>query len=85
MNTGTEPNESDTDDVTEIETVIVTDGMTVDNVNFITNDYTLTEYASEGVGFEPTRPVRAHWFSRPAPSSARPSLLDFTKLPNPYY
>ncbi len=31
-------NESDTDDVTEIETVVVTDGMTVDNVNFITND-----------------------------------------------
>lgn len=31
----------------------------------------------------PRDPKRAHWFSRPAPSSARPSLLYFTKLPNP--
>ena len=29
---------------------------------------------AERVGFEPTRPLRAHWFSRPAPSSTRPSL-----------
>ena len=31
-------NESDTDDVMEIETIVVTNGMTVDNIDFITND-----------------------------------------------
>ena len=31
-------NESDSDDVMEIETVVVTNGMTVDNIDFITND-----------------------------------------------
>lgn len=31
-------NESDTDDVMEIETIVVTDGMTVMDINFITND-----------------------------------------------
>lgn len=31
-------NESDTDDVMEIETIVVTDGMTVIDINFITND-----------------------------------------------
>ena len=29
---------------------------------------------AEGAGFEPAGPARAHWFSRPAHSSALPSL-----------
>jgi len=33
-----EANESDTDDVMEIETVVVSDGMIVPDINFITND-----------------------------------------------
>jgi hypothetical protein len=31
---------------------------------------------AEGVGFEPTRPVRAYRFSRPALSTAQPPLQD---------
>ena len=36
---------------------------------------------AEGRGFEPLRAVRPYWFSRPAPSSARPSLrgLSYTR------
>ena len=30
---------------------------------------------ADGVGFEPTRPLRACRFSRPVPSTARPPIL----------
>src|SRR6187455_1580418 len=36
--------------------------------------YVNTEYLAEGEGFEPPEPFPVQWFSRPPPSTTRPSL-----------
>jgi hypothetical protein len=40
----------------------------------------LRVYLADGVGFEPTRPLRACRFSRPVPSTARPPIQLFEAI-----